>query len=159
MSILQNPKLLFLGRIAQLCIAIAFFVLMCWSGAHRGWWNQLNGALAVGAIASIFTFAITAHGIYIRYRSNPFSSHGKVYSIARICLEAFMILLWIGAVGTNFGPKGFQQGDSILQFPPTVTWDICAALGIGEIISFMITTVLVFMEDRAEKANASTYGV
>ena len=48
MSILQNPKLLFLGRIAQLCIAIAFFVLMCWSGAHRGWWNQLNGALAVG---------------------------------------------------------------------------------------------------------------
>lgn len=51
MGVLQNPKLLFYGRIAQLCIGIAFFILLCWSGTHRGFWNQLNGALAVGGMA------------------------------------------------------------------------------------------------------------
>lgn len=82
-------------------------------------------------IASLFSFAVTGHGIYIHYRRNPFSSHGKVYRVARICLEAFIVLLWIGAVGTNFGPKGYDY-NNVFDLPPTITWAICAVLGIIE---------------------------
>lgn len=47
-SFLQNRKLILSTRIAQLSIAVAFFVLLCWVSTHRGPWNALNGTIAIG---------------------------------------------------------------------------------------------------------------
>ena len=64
MSFLGNPKLLYFTRLAQLILAILFLVLICYSGANRGWWSNIDGPLALGVIASIFTFAVTIHTMY-----------------------------------------------------------------------------------------------
>ena len=48
MGFLSNPKLPYFVRIGQLAIAIGFLILICYSGTHRGWWRNINGAIAVG---------------------------------------------------------------------------------------------------------------
>ncbi len=48
MSILSNPRTLYFTRIVQLLFGIGFLVLVCDAGVHRGWWDNINGALAVG---------------------------------------------------------------------------------------------------------------
>lgn len=48
MGFLNNPKLPYLVRIGQLAFAIGFLILISYAGTHRGWWGNINGALAVG---------------------------------------------------------------------------------------------------------------
>lgn len=48
MSILSNPRTLYFTRILQLLFGIGFLVLVSDAGVHRGWWDNINGALAVG---------------------------------------------------------------------------------------------------------------
>lgn len=51
MGILQNPKLLYFIRILQFVLSIIFLILICYSGTHRQWWTNINGALALGGDA------------------------------------------------------------------------------------------------------------
>ncbi len=44
----NHPKLLYFVRLLQICLASATLVFICYDGVHRGWWNNINGALAVG---------------------------------------------------------------------------------------------------------------
>ncbi|KAL8972430.1 MAG: hypothetical protein Q9183_000562 [Haloplaca sp. 2 TL-2023] len=99
MSFLGNPKLLYFTRLAQLILAVLFLVLICYSGAHRGWWDNIDGPLALGVIASIFTFAVTIHTIFTHHRSNPFSGGSTTYTIARIVAEVVVFLLWVASAG------------------------------------------------------------
>lgn len=48
MGVLSNPKLPYFVRIAQLVLSIGFLILISYAGTHRGWWKDINGALAVG---------------------------------------------------------------------------------------------------------------
>lgn len=48
MSILSNPKSLYGARIWQFGFALGVLVLVSYAGVHRGWWPNINGALAVG---------------------------------------------------------------------------------------------------------------
>lgn len=48
MGLFTNPKILYFLRIAQLLISLGFLILVCYAGVHRGWWKNINGALAVG---------------------------------------------------------------------------------------------------------------
>lgn len=50
MGILSNPKVPYTVRLVQLGFGIAYLVLICYAGVHRGWWSNINGALAVGGI-------------------------------------------------------------------------------------------------------------
>ncbi|KAI4102688.1 MAG: hypothetical protein L6R37_004219 [Teloschistes peruensis] len=99
MSFLSSPKILYVGRIIQLVLGVLFLVLICYDGTHRSWWTGINGALAVGVIASIFTFAVSIHTIFTHHRSNPFSGGSAIYTIARLLAEIVVFLLWIAAVG------------------------------------------------------------
>ncbi|KAL9587203.1 MAG: hypothetical protein Q9203_003590 [Teloschistes exilis] len=99
MSFLSSPKILYVGRIVQLVLGVLFLVLICYDGTHRSWWTGINGALAVGVIASIFTFAVSVHTIFTHHRSNPFSGGSAIYTIARLLAETVVFLLWVAAAG------------------------------------------------------------
>lgn len=47
MGFLSNPKLPYFVRIAQILFAIGVLILVSYAGVHRGWWKDINGALAV----------------------------------------------------------------------------------------------------------------
>lgn len=55
MSILSNPRTLYFTRILQLLFGIGFLVLISDAGVHRGWWDNINGALAVGGMHHAFS--------------------------------------------------------------------------------------------------------
>lgn len=48
MGLFINPRLQYYFRITQLAVAIAFLVVISYAGVHRGWWKNINAALAVG---------------------------------------------------------------------------------------------------------------
>lgn len=48
MGLFNNPKLQYSLRITQLAVAIAFLIVISYAGVHRGWWKNINSALAVG---------------------------------------------------------------------------------------------------------------
>lgn len=134
MSFLGNPKVLYGTRIAQLLLGIAFLVLVCYSGTHRAWWTSVNGPLAVGVIASIFTFAVTIYSMYVsarpdcpcrslraflrhggvdrlaprfsHHRSNPFSGGTATITIARLAVEVVVFLLWVATAALMLRPRG-----------------------------------------------------
>ena len=60
MPSLSHPKALYFVRIAQLAFSLAFLVLICWSGVHRAWWTNINGALAVGGKAILLNLLLEA---------------------------------------------------------------------------------------------------
>ncbi|MCJ1438919.1 hypothetical protein MMC27_008309 [Xylographa pallens] len=152
MDTLRNPKTLFTARIGQLVFAVAYLILVSWCGTHRGYWNSnVTGAIALGVIATLFTFVVTAHGIWIYSRHNPFAGHGKVYTWARLGLELLMVLMWIGTATLMLRPKG-EDFSNILSLPPNVQWDVCIAFTFVEIVSFMVSTALVFVEDHTGKS-------
>ncbi|KAL8858539.1 MAG: hypothetical protein Q9178_004833 [Gyalolechia marmorata] len=129
MSFFSNPKLLYFIRIGQLLLSIAFLVLICYAGTHRSWWNSINGALAVGVISSIVTFAITIHSMsaqaphprsyhpqvankgprFTHHRSNPFSGGSTKYTIARLATEVLVFLLWVASAALMLRPRGGCQ--------------------------------------------------
>ncbi|MCJ1285443.1 hypothetical protein MMC26_004783 [Xylographa opegraphella] len=153
MDTLRNPKILFAIRIGQLVFSIAYLILVSWCGTHRGFWNSnVTGPIALGVISTLFTFVITAHGIWIYSRHNPFAGHGKVYTWARLGLELLMILMWIGTATLMLRPKGVDHSE-LLNIPPNVQWDICIAFTFVEIVTFMVSTVLVFVEDHTGKSS------
>jgi len=154
MDTLRNPKILFATRIGQLVFAVAYLILVSWCGTHRGYWNSnVTGAIAIGVIATLFTFIVTAHGIWIYTRHNPFAGHGKVYTWTRLGLELFMILIWIGSASLMLRNKG-EDYSQVLNLPPFVQWDICIAFTFVEIVSFMVSTILVFVEDHTGKSTS-----
>ncbi|KAL9598678.1 MAG: hypothetical protein Q9219_004347 [cf. Caloplaca sp. 3 TL-2023] len=128
MSFLGNSKVLYATRIAQLVVGILFLVLICYDGTHRSWWRNINGPLAVGVIASIFTFAITAYSmcVYSRlptvaslreaqflnshrfshHRSNPFSGGTTTITLARLAAELVLFLLWVASAALMLRPRG-----------------------------------------------------
>ena len=48
MGFFSNPKFVYFLRIAQLLVSLGFLILICYAGVHRGWWKNINGAIAVG---------------------------------------------------------------------------------------------------------------
>ena len=50
MSILSNPKSLYGARVWQFAFAVGVLVLISYAGVHRGWWPNINGALAVAGM-------------------------------------------------------------------------------------------------------------
>ena len=106
MSNLSNPRTLYFTRIAQFLIAAGFLILICYSGVHRGWWTSINGPLAVGVIASIFTFALTLHNLITHHlKKNPFSGGSATRTIIRLSAEALVFLLWIATAVLMLRPK------------------------------------------------------
>ncbi|KAL8703245.1 MAG: hypothetical protein Q9201_003578 [Fulgogasparrea decipioides] len=177
MSFLSNPRLLYFGRLAQLALGIIFLVLICYDGTHRSWWTTVNGALAVGVIASIFTFAVTIHTIFTHHRSNPFSGGSTTYTIARLAAEVLVFLLWVASAALMLRPRGGcenkgtakedpkgpqycwnHEGKDPKRFnsQPIVTWDVAIALSLVEAVSFIVTIVMVWLDDRESKVSGGT---
>lgn len=48
MVALSSPKTIYFSRIGQLAFAIGFLIILSYCGVHRAWWNNINGAIAVG---------------------------------------------------------------------------------------------------------------
>jgi len=108
---LSKPNLLFSLRCFQLCFALAFLIVICYCSVHRGWWNNVTGDIAIGVITSIITLAIIGHAMFTQFRSNPFSSRGSVYNIARLVIEVITFLLWVATAVLMFRHKGGCEGD------------------------------------------------
>lgn len=108
---LSKPNLLFSVRCFQLAFALAFLIVISYSSVHRGWWNNITGDIAIGVITSILTLAICAHALFTHIRSNPFSSRGAVFQIARLALEALTFLLWVATAVLMFRHKGGCEGE------------------------------------------------
>ncbi|KAK4696455.1 hypothetical protein P7C71_g1458, partial [Lecanoromycetidae sp. Uapishka_2] len=169
MSILTNPKSLYFSRLAQLLIAIGFLIVICDAGVHRGWWNNINGALAVGVISSIFTTILTIYHLISHHRStNPFTGGSRTRTLLRLSLETILFLLWVASVVLMLRGKGgcpvTESGDGITVCPdgrqkkdvPNVQWFVGVAFGFVEIVSFIVTGLLVFKEDRETKVTGGT---
>ena len=56
---------------------------------------------------------MTAHGIWVYSRHNPFAGHGKVYTWVRLGLELLMVLMWIGSATLMLRPKGEVCGSAV----------------------------------------------
>ena len=119
MSFLSNPRTLYFTRIAQFLFGVGFLILICYAGVHRGWWTSINGPLAVGVIASIFTFALTLHNLITHHmKSNPFSGGSATRTIVRLAAEALVFLLWIATAVLMLRPKGgCPEADQTTGYP------------------------------------------
>ena len=107
MSILSNPRTLYITRITQFLFGAAFLILICYAGVHRGWWTSINGPLAVGVIASIATFTLTLHNLITTHlKSDPFSGGSATRTVIRMAAEALVFLLWIATAVLMLRPKG-----------------------------------------------------
>ena len=47
-----KANLLYYLRCFQLSFALAFLIVICYSGVHRGWWDNVTGAIALGGLHS-----------------------------------------------------------------------------------------------------------
>ncbi|MCJ1278241.1 hypothetical protein MMC21_006056 [Puttea exsequens] len=163
MSILTNPKSLFVARIIQIGFAIVFLVLVCYSGVHRGWWNNINGPLAVGVIATIFTLALAIFSVVTSRKQNPFSGGTRTRTVMLLAGEIVVFLLWVASAvlmlrskggcadwvtmeGTAYCPDKKKRDDV-----PNIQWFISVAFAFVEIVSFVLTALLVFKGDRETK--------
>lgn len=185
MSILSNPRTLYFTRIAQFLFGAGFLILICYSGVHRGWWTSINGPLAVGVIASIFTFALTLHNLVTHHmKSNPFSGGSATRTMMRLAAEALVFLLWIATAVLMLRPKGGcpEENKRTEPFPvhipknddglnvcatsentgklwtdqPRNEWNIAIAFDFVEIVAFILSALLVFKDDRASKVSGGT---
>ncbi|KAL9019515.1 MAG: hypothetical protein Q9185_003215 [Variospora sp. 1 TL-2023] len=180
MSFLGNPKFLYGTRYGQLVLGIIFLVMICYSGTHRAWWTSVNGPLAVGVIASIFTFAVTIYSIFTHHRSNPFSGGTTIITIARIVAEVLVFLLWVASAALMLRPRGGCENkhkpiegspealntvycwNDAWQDPkryddqPIRYWDTAIVISLIEAVSFIATTVMVWLDDRKSKVSGGT---
>ena len=59
MSILSNPKSLYILRLIQFAFAIGVLVLVSYAGTHHGWWSNISGGIALGGSSSLLICAST----------------------------------------------------------------------------------------------------
>ncbi|CAF9940924.1 hypothetical protein IMSHALPRED_002226 [Imshaugia aleurites] len=186
MSILSNPRALYFTRISQLLFGVGFLILICYSGVHRGWWTSIDGPLAVGVIASIFTFALTLHNLITHHmNNNPFSGGSSIRTMLRLAAEAVVFLLWIATAVLMLRPKGgCPEPDKTTGYPvhdvqnadgqkvnicatseksffqwtdqPRTEWNVAVAFDFVEIVTFILSALLVFKDDRASKVSGGT---
>ncbi|KAF6218785.1 hypothetical protein HO133_005328 [Letharia lupina] len=186
MSILSNPRTLYFTRIAQFLFGVGFLILICYSGVHRGWWTSIDGPLAVGVIASIFTFALTLHNLITHHmNSNPFSGGSATRTMIRLAAEALVFLLWIATAVLMLRHKGgCPEPDQTTGYPrhdtkneagqkvnicatsetsfyqwtdqPRTEWNVAVAFDFIEIVAFILSALLVFKDDRASKVSGGT---
>ena len=112
-------------------------------------------------IASVFTFAVTIHGLYSHHRSNPFASDGKALTFVRMGIEALTFLLWVASatlllrhksgcsqkhqdklddhnkpVGPEYCCDGFREHDTrngiLWTDRPLASWDVAIAFSFLE---------------------------
>lgn len=139
-------RALYFTRIPQFLFGVGFLIILCWSGVHRGWWNNINGALALGVVASIFTFAVTLHTLVTHHLNrNPFFGGSAIRTFILIACETFTFVIWIGTAaamlrqkggcGYNGGDRDSANADVCFTNPPldnyklytdqpTVEWDL-----------------------------------
>lgn len=167
MGFLSNPKFAYFVRIAQLVFGIGFLILVCYAGTHRGWWRNINGALAVGGmfsshllasaspvdfflvIAVIFTLAVTVHSIWTFHRSNPFTGHGKTFTFVRLGVEVLVILLWIATASLMLRGKGgcrHVQNNNGLDWCFDKEDDTGIRLTERPLVSWNVAVALAFVE-------------
>lgn len=166
MGFLSNPKFAYFVRIAQLVFGIGFLILICYAGTHRGWWKNINGALAVGGtfqphllaptpidlfsvITFILTLAVTVHTIWTYHRSSPFTGHGKTFTFVRLGVEALVFLLWIATAALMLRGKGgcrYSRTDNGLDW----CWDKEGDTGIRTterpLVSWNVAVAFTFVE-------------
>jgi len=149
----SKPNLLYYLRCFQICFSLGFLIVICSSSVHRGWWNNVTGAIAIGVITSLITFAIIGHAIFTQIRSNPFSSRGSIYQIVRLVIEVVTFLLWVATLVLMLRHKGgcdgnrsrTEQGITICYYDekndkafklrsdqPTIQWWVAVAFGLVE---------------------------
>lgn len=125
---------------------------------------------------------MTIHTIVSHHRGNPFADKGKIFTFVRLGVEALTILLWIASATLMLrhkkgcDPRGPREGDSqdtcwngeknakdgkggfAWTNQPLVTWDIAIAFSFVEIVSFVFSAFLVFVENKSNKvAEGASY--
>ncbi|KAL6722301.1 hypothetical protein ACLMJK_001408 [Lecanora helva] len=172
---MASGRILYFLRIAQLLFGIGFLILISDASVHRGWWDNINGAVAVGVVATVATFALTLHGLIVHHlKKNPFSGGSTIRTVIRLALEIIVFLLWVAAVALMLrgkdgcddvvtdkktGIKGCiyedERKDKLYSDRPLARWDIGIAFAFVEIVTFLASTFFVFKEDRATKGSGN----
>ncbi|MCJ1343853.1 hypothetical protein MMC31_002050 [Peltigera leucophlebia] len=165
MGFLSNPKLPYGVRIAELVFGLVFLILICYAGVHRGWWTNINGALAVGVITSVITFGVTGYGIFLHHRQNPFAGGSKLATLARVFAEIITALLWVATATLMLRHKGGCENRSIDGIycrankkwvdRPLVTWTVAIAFSFVQIVLFVLSAALAFVESRRNRVSGS----
>ena len=98
-------------------------------------------------IASLFTFAITIHGIVRHLAHYSYKSGSKIRTVIRVGCDAGLFLLWIAAAtlllrypkdcsrvidGFCFQPKNDSVEFKDLGNQPVTTWDVAIAFSFVE---------------------------
>ncbi|KAI9775950.1 MAG: hypothetical protein M1835_005650 [Candelina submexicana] len=131
MGFLSNPRLLLYIRYAQILISLIFFVLLCYSSTHRGYWDNISGAVGLGVFASIFTFTTAGYSIYTIHRALTLST-STLITLIRLIQEAILVLAWAGTAALMIKPKG-KNYKKLLDDPPWPTWTVDIVLAFVEL--------------------------
>ncbi|MCJ1446613.1 MAG: hypothetical protein MMC23_007118 [Stictis urceolatum] len=155
MGILADPKSLFITRMVQLGFAIGVLVLLAYSNEHKAYWTGLEGPVALGVVTFFFTLVLSLHALWM-YIKKSYSIHGKMMLIGRQVLEFIVFLMWIGTATLMLRPRGQDFNKPLIPTPPNAAWDIGIAFTFVEIVSFILTNILVFMELKNGGSGGST---
>ncbi|KAK5012033.1 hypothetical protein LTR60_004593, partial [Cryomyces antarcticus] len=143
MSVFMLPTR-FLGALyLQFILVLIFFALLCYDGTYRGWWTDINAALALGSIAFVFTVVLS--GFEIANHKSAWIRNSKLVKFSLIVLYVLVALVWVATVVLYCRHKG---KDFRKQFdrPPIASWIVATVVAVLEAVLFFFTAVTAAMD-------------
>ncbi|KAK3177000.1 hypothetical protein OEA41_008326 [Lepraria neglecta] len=122
-----SPTYLFNVRILQVTLAFIYLILICYSGVHHGYWNNLSQPLGFGISSSMLTILISVPSLLKRDLSTSTAVGSYVLRFMRVVFEFVMMALWAAAFVTMLLPKG-KDFRLLFNKPPYAEWDIAVVL-------------------------------
>ncbi|KAI5799108.1 hypothetical protein DFH27DRAFT_83436 [Peziza echinospora] len=150
-------------RAAQFAFPIIILILVGYSKAKPGYWEDMTTPLAVSILASVFTLALTLIHIlpFTRTQSQNLLQHRLFSTMA----DVVIIVLWVGAAVTIFQPRKYYRVkdpqhpknehemkqvliQNLVRFqPPKTKMQAAGAFVVIEIIVSIAAAVMACMTD------------
>ncbi|KAL2056127.1 hypothetical protein ABVK25_003770 [Lepraria finkii] len=90
-----SPTYFFNARSLQVTLALIYLILVCYSGVHHGYRNNLSQPLGLGISSSLLTILISIPSLLKRDLSTSTTVGSYVLRFMRVVFEFVMLALWV----------------------------------------------------------------